>query len=58
MVRPRLRLVMATTNKELGHKGISTILVEKGTPGFDHGVKEDKLGIRSSEYLLAYFSEL
>lgn len=42
-------LVMATTNKELGHKGISTILVEKGTPGFDHGVKEDKLGIRSSD---------
>ncbi len=42
-------LVMATTNKELGHKGISTILVERGTPGFDHGVKEDKLGIRSSD---------
>jgi alkylation response protein AidB-like acyl-CoA dehydrogenase len=42
-------LVMASTNKELAHKGISTILVEKGTPGFDHGVKEDKLGIRSSD---------
>lgn len=42
-------LVMATTNKELGHKGISTFIVEKGTPGFDHGVKEDKMGIRSSD---------
>lgn len=42
-------LVMASTNKELAHKGISTILVEKGTPGFNHGVKEDKLGIRSSD---------
>ena len=42
-------LVMATTNKELGHKGISTLLVEKGTPGFEHGVKEDKLGIKSSD---------
>jgi alkylation response protein AidB-like acyl-CoA dehydrogenase len=42
-------LVMATTNKELGHKGISTLVVEKGTPGFEHGVKEDKLGIRSSD---------
>lgn len=42
-------LVMATTDKEKGHKGISTFLVEKGTPGFDHGVKEDKLGIRSSD---------
>lgn len=42
-------LVMATTNKELGHKGISTFVVEKGTEGFAHGVKEDKLGIRSSD---------
>jgi len=42
-------LVMATTNKELAHKGISAFIVERGTPGFDHGVKEDKLGIRSSD---------
>jgi alkylation response protein AidB-like acyl-CoA dehydrogenase len=42
-------LVMATTDKEQGHKGISTFLVEKGTPGFGHGKKEDKLGIRSSD---------
>lgn len=42
-------LVMATTDKEKGHKGISTLLVEKGTEGFTHGKKEDKLGIRSSD---------
>ena len=42
-------LVVATTNKELGHKGISTFVVEKGTPGFEHGVKEDKMGIHSSD---------
>ena len=42
-------LVMATTDKEKGHKGISTLLIEKGTKGFGHGVKEDKLGIRSSD---------
>lgn len=42
-------LVMATTDKEKGHKGITTFLVEKGTPGFNHGKKEDKLGIRSSD---------
>ena len=42
-------IVMATTDKEKGHKGISTFIVEKGTSGFDHGVKEDKLGIRSSD---------
>ena len=42
-------LVMATTDKEKGHKGISTLLVEKGAEGFTHGKKEDKLGIRSSD---------
>lgn len=42
-------LVMATTDKEKAHKGISTFLVEKGTEGFGYGIKEDKLGIRSSD---------
>lgn len=42
-------LVMATTDKEQAHHGISTLIVEKGTSGFGHGKKEDKLGIRSSD---------
>ncbi|MCA0389958.1 MAG: acyl-CoA dehydrogenase [Bacteroidetes bacterium] len=42
-------LVMAQTNRELRHKGITTFLVEKGTPGFEQAKKEDKLGIRSSD---------
>ena len=42
-------LVMATTNKEKAHHGISAFIVEKGTTGFGHGKKEDKLGIRSSD---------
>jgi alkylation response protein AidB-like acyl-CoA dehydrogenase len=41
--------VMAMTDKEKGHKGISTFLVDKGTEGLSTGVKEDKLGIRSSD---------
>lgn len=42
-------LVFAQTNRELRHRGITCFLVEKGTPGFTHGAKEDKLGIRSSD---------
>ncbi|MFZ0454482.1 MAG: acyl-CoA dehydrogenase [Ignavibacteriaceae bacterium] len=42
-------LVMAATDKEKGHHGISTFVVEKGMEGFDQGKKEDKLGIRSSD---------
>jgi alkylation response protein AidB-like acyl-CoA dehydrogenase len=42
-------VVMAATEKEKAHHGISTIIIEKGTEGFEHGKKEDKLGIRSSD---------
>src|SRR4030042_825994 len=42
-------LVIAQTDREKKHKGITCFLVEKGTPGFEHGVKEDKLGIKSSD---------
>jgi len=42
-------VIFAQTDKEKKHKGITAFLVEKGTPGFTHGVKEDKLGIRSSD---------
>ncbi len=42
-------LVMAQTDAAKKHKGITTFLVEKGAPGFEHGVKEDKLGIKSSD---------
>lgn len=42
-------IVMAQTDKEKRHKGITAFMVEKGTDGFGHGVKEDKLGIRSSD---------
>jgi len=43
-----LFIVFATENPELGYKGISAFLVEKGFNGFSIGEKEDKLGIRAS----------
>ncbi len=48
--------VQAMTDKSKGHKGISTFLVDKGTPGLDTGVKEDKLGIRSSDTCTVSFT--
>ena len=42
-------VVFARTDKEAKkHHGISAFIVEKGTPGFTFGKKEQKLGIRSS----------
>lgn len=42
-------VVMAVTDKSKGNKGISAFIVERGTPGFTAGKKEDKLGMRASE---------
>jgi alkylation response protein AidB-like acyl-CoA dehydrogenase len=42
-------VVMAVTDKAKGKKGISAFIVERGTPGFRSGKKEDKLGVRSSD---------
>ncbi|MEI6311496.1 MAG: acyl-CoA dehydrogenase [Bacteroidota bacterium] len=42
-------IVIAQTNKELGHRGINALIIEKGMPGFEVAKKEDKLGIRSSD---------
>lgn len=41
-------IVFATINAEAGYKGITAFIVERGTPGFTVGKKEDKLGIRAS----------
>jgi butyryl-CoA dehydrogenase/short/branched chain acyl-CoA dehydrogenase len=43
-----LFIVFATLDPAAGYKGITAFLVEKGTPGFSVGRKEDKLGIRAS----------
>lgn len=51
-------LVYAQTDKEKGYKGISCFIVEKGMPGFTQGVKEDKLGIRSSDTCSLQFQDV
>jgi alkylation response protein AidB-like acyl-CoA dehydrogenase len=40
--------VIALTDPSRGPRGASAILVEKDTPGFEFGKKEDKMGIRGS----------
>jgi alkylation response protein AidB-like acyl-CoA dehydrogenase len=42
-------IVFVQTNPELKHKGIACFVVEKGTEGFVSGLKEDKMGMRSSD---------
>jgi alkylation response protein AidB-like acyl-CoA dehydrogenase len=42
-------VVMVRTGEKGDSKGISAIVIEKGTPGFTHGKKENTLGMRASE---------
>jgi len=50
-------LVMAATDRSKGANGVSTFIVEKGTPGFSVAKKEKKLGIRSSDTVSLAFQE-
>ena len=50
-------LVFATTDKSLRHKGITTFVVEKDTPGFAVGKHEHKLGIRASSTVELVFED-
>jgi len=47
-VEADLFLVFATIDPKAGYRGITAFVVERGTPGFTVGHKEDKMGIRAS----------
>lgn len=42
-------VLIARTGEEGKSGGVSAFVVERGTPGFSHGKKENKLGMRASE---------
>ena len=50
-------LVFAQTHPEMGAKGISAFLIKTGTPGFEIGNHENKMGIRSSSTTELIFSD-
>src|SRR5689334_3824580 len=49
--------VFATVDASKRAKGVTAFLVEKGTPGFEVGKKEKKLGIRASPTVALHFSD-
>jgi butyryl-CoA dehydrogenase len=50
-------LVFCQTDREKGHRGISALLIEKGTPGFLVPKVEEKLGLRASDTAEFVFEE-
>eukprot|EP00004_Rigifila_ramosa_P017358 TRINITY_DN4214_c0_g1_i1.p1 TRINITY_DN4214_c0_g1~~TRINITY_DN4214_c0_g1_i1.p1 ORF type:complete len:415 (-),score=109.62 TRINITY_DN4214_c0_g1_i1:12-1070(-) len=51
-------LVMANVDPSKGYRGITTFIVERDTPGFKVGKKEDKLGIRASSTCELTFTDV
>jgi isovaleryl-CoA dehydrogenase len=48
-------VVYAKSEPELGARGMTAFIVEKGWPGFTHGAKLDKLGMRGSNTYPLFF---
>ncbi len=51
-------VVIAQTNPEIRHKGINAFVVDATADGVTTGVKEDKLGIRSSDTSSVMFQDV
>lgn len=50
-------MVLASTDPQSKHRGISCFIVPKDTPGFSVGKEEDKLGIRGTSTCEIHFSK-
>ncbi|HNU74959.1 MAG TPA: acyl-CoA dehydrogenase family protein [Deltaproteobacteria bacterium] len=49
--------LIARTGPDKGNKGLSAFIVEKGTPGFTVGKREDKMGLRASNTVELVFED-
>ncbi len=52
-----LYLVLVRTDPEKGPHGMSTLLIEKDTPGLSFGLPEDKMGLRSTSSREMFFGD-
>ncbi|NQS97279.1 MAG: acyl-CoA dehydrogenase [candidate division Zixibacteria bacterium] len=50
-------VLTAVTGKKNGRKRISSFIVERDTPGFTIGKKEDKMGLRGSSTAMLHFDD-
>ncbi|NOT79209.1 MAG: acyl-CoA dehydrogenase [Bacteriovoracaceae bacterium] len=53
-----LFVLYGTTDPTLKHKGITAVVIEKGTPGIELGKKEDKMGHRCSDTRAVTFNNV
>jgi alkylation response protein AidB-like acyl-CoA dehydrogenase len=51
-------IVVARTDPEAGHRGISLLMVERGMPGFTRGRNLDKLGMHAQDTSELFFTDV
>ncbi len=53
-----LVIVVARTDPEAGHQGISLLVVERGMPGFERGRNLEKLGLKAQDTAELFFDNV
>jgi acyl-CoA dehydrogenase len=53
-----LVIVVARTDAEAGHKGISLLVVERGMAGFERGRNLDKMGLKAQDTAELFFDDV
>ena len=53
-----LVIVVARTDPDKGHKGISLLMVERGMPGFERGRNLDKIGMHAQDTSELFFTDV
>ena len=53
-----LVIVVARTNPDAGHQGISLLVVERGMDGFERGRNLDKMGLKAQDTAELYFDNV
>jgi alkylation response protein AidB-like acyl-CoA dehydrogenase len=53
-----LVIVVARTDPDAGHRGISLLMVERGMPGFERGRNLDKIGLHAQDTAELFFSDV
>ncbi len=52
-----LLIVVVKTDPQAGHKGISLLVVERGTPGYERGKKFHKMGLHAQDTAELFFND-
>jgi len=53
-----LVIVVARTDPDAGHRGVSLLVVERGMPGFERGRNLDKIGLKAQDTAELFFDDV